>query len=308
MGGIVAAATGSVAAQAAEPGSPAAGVPVLPLAAAVLVAAVCLVVLWKLDTIRPGSLARRDQPAPEPQAAVPLALMAFGVYLLPAVLTAVLLGALAIELAAQPNLRDNGIVASLSYGTGVAVSVIACWLAIRWKLLRPASVLPRVRDLWVGVAAIALSYPVMHATSQLAYAAVTLSGGDAGAGLQHGTLKLLAEGDRASPWWWAVVAGAVLGAPIVEEVVFRGLLQPALRAVLGPWPAVLIAGALFTLLHVPRGPDSGGATWLAIPTLAVLALALGIARERTGRLGVPIAMHIAFNALNVALALFVSRG
>ncbi|MEL6797724.1 MAG: CPBP family intramembrane glutamic endopeptidase, partial [Planctomycetota bacterium] len=146
----------------------------------------------------------------------------------------------------------------------------------------------------------------MHLTSLAASTVYTLSGGAPDSPLQHGTLELLAIGDRASVWWWAIVAGAVLGAPILEEVVFRGLLQPAIRAMAGPWAAILISGALFTVLHIPRGPDSGGATWLAIPTLAVLSLALGIARERSGRLGVPIVMHIAFNALNVGLALFLT--
>jgi membrane protease YdiL (CAAX protease family) len=35
----------------------------------------------------------------------------------------------------------------------------------------------------------------------------------------------------------------------------------------------------------------------------MLGLAMGIAFERTKRLGVPIIMHICFNGLNVALAL-----
>ncbi|MEO1716912.1 MAG: type II CAAX endopeptidase family protein [Planctomycetota bacterium] len=304
MGGIVAAAAGSVAAQAPEPE---AGTPFVALGIATLVSAICLAILWKLDTIRPGSIRRAGHAEPEPRAAIPLALMAFGVYLLPAVFTAIMLGVLGVSFSEAPTLKDNGIVAGLTYGSGVAISVAACWLAIRWKLLKSENLRPRVRDIWIGVAALALSYPLMHLTSLAASAVYTFTGGTPDSPLQHGTLELLATGDRASVWWWTIVAGAVLGAPILEEVVFRGLLQPAIRAMAGPWAAILISGALFTVLHIPRGPDSGGATWLAIPTLAVLSLALGVARERTCRLGVPIAMHIVFNALNVGLALALSK-
>ena len=45
--------------------------------------------------------------------------------------------------------------------------------------------------------------------------------------LAHGTLRMLSEhaGDR---WWWALVAGIVIAAPIVEETLHRGLIQTAL--------------------------------------------------------------------------------
>lgn len=277
---------------------------------AAVVAAACVVILWKLDTIRPGSLARRELSplVSEPRAAIPLAMLAFTVFLLPTVLTAIGLGVLGIEFSDEETLRDNGTVAAMTYGFGVAVSAAVGWAALHWKLLKRESLLPRPRDLWIGVGALALSYPLMHFVSVAGHAVVTLTGGDTGSALQHGTLELIAQGDRASIWWWVIIFGAIIGAPIVEEMVFRGLLQPAVRSMLGPWAAVLITGAMFTLLHVPRSPESGGATWLAIPTLAVLSLALGIARERSGRLGVPVVMHIAFNALNVTLALTVIQG
>ncbi|MEL7482817.1 MAG: CPBP family intramembrane glutamic endopeptidase [Planctomycetota bacterium] len=308
MGGIVALASGSVAAPALGQSEPAdAGIPIVALGIAMLVSAVCLAILWKVDAIRPGSIKRAGHDSPEPRAAIPLALLAFGVFLLPAVFTAIALALLRVSFEGEPTLRDNGVISALTHGSGVALSIAVCWFAAKWKLLKSENLRPRVRDLWVGVLALVLAYPLMHLTSLAASAVYTLSGGQPDSPLQHGTLELLATGDRASVWWWAIVAGAVLGAPIVEEVVFRGLLQPAIRAMAGPWAAIMIAGALFTLLHVPRSPDSGGATWLAIPTLAVLAIALGIARERSGRLGVPIVMHIAFNALNVALALTLSK-
>ncbi|MEL6798004.1 MAG: hypothetical protein AAFO89_14435, partial [Planctomycetota bacterium] len=144
MGGIVAAAAGSVAAQSPEPE---ASTPLVALGIATLVSVICLAILWKLDTIRPGSIGRAGHAEPEPRAAIPLALMAFGVYLLPAVFTAIMLGVLGVTFTEHPTLKDNGIVAGLTYGSGVAISVAVCWLAIRWKLLKSENLRPRVRDL-----------------------------------------------------------------------------------------------------------------------------------------------------------------
>ena len=44
-------------------------------------------------------------------------------------------------------------------------------------------------------------------------------------------------------------AETVLGAPVFEEIIFRGLLFPALRLALPLWPAALLSGALFAAAH-----------------------------------------------------------
>ena len=109
---------------------------------------------------------------------------------------------------------------------------------------------------------------------------------------------------EAGAWKWVLIVGAVIATPIVEEVLFRSLLQSALAAVLpgrwGKWGAVQIASALFTLAHT-----TGGVEWHSLPAIAVLGLSMAVAYERTGRIAVPIAMHVAFNGANVLLALFI---
>lgn len=90
---------------------------------------------------------------------------------------------------------------------------------------------------------------------------------------------------------------AVGVAPVAEELLFRGLLQTALRRLgLSPWLAILIASALFAASH---GPNLYGA-W---PALFSLSVALGYNYERTGRLTAPVLMHGLFNAVNVAAEL-----
>ncbi|GAH76387.1 unnamed protein product [marine sediment metagenome] len=100
----------------------------------------------------------------------------------------------------------------------------------------------------------------------------------------------------ASPPWLAVmVITAAVIVPIGEELLFRGLAQSLLRRHFGPWPAVLIASAIFAAAHWSQ-PQ-------AVPSLFVLAVVIGYNYERTGRLLAPILIHTLFNAANMALRL-----
>ena len=51
----------------------------------------------------------------------------------------------------------------------------------------------------------------------------------------------------------ALVIGVAIGAPVIEEALFRGLLQGALERRLRPWFAISIAGSAFAVLHGPAG-------------------------------------------------------
>lgn len=84
----------------------------------------------------------------------------------------------------------------------------------------------------------------------------------------------------------------VLG-PVIEELVFRGLIQTHVRAKLGPALGIAISGALFGLLH--GGPPPYAAS------LVFTGIVLGILREKTGGVTVPIAAHIVHNTLATAL-------
>jgi len=65
------------------------------------------------------------------------------------------------------------------------------------------------------------------------------------------------------------------------------------------WAAIVVASFLFALIHLP------GVTWHGLPGLFVLSLILGWTYERTGNLYVPIVLHMAYNAANLALALLI---
>jgi len=114
---------------------------------------------------------------------------------------------------------------------------------------------------------------------------------------EHPILEMVV---RLSPAWQVVVAfSAVVLAPLTEEVFFRGLLQTSLRGPLGgPWRATVAAAAVFAIIHPPHH----------MPALFVLAVAMGWAYERTGRLIAPLTMHAAFNAIGLAEVLWLRAG
>ena len=97
-----------------------------------------------------------------------------------------------------------------------------------------------------------------------------------------------------------LVLTAVVGAPIVEELFFRGLLLRSLEHRLGAGWAVGGSSVLFGLAHPNDLPAAGVA--LVMTSLAVLALVLALLVVRTGRLAAAIVAHAAFNAINLTLA------
>jgi len=116
----------------------------------------------------------------------------------------------------------------------------------------------------------------------------------------HQTLRALVDG-QASVWFWTTAVLVVLAGPIVEEVLYRGLLQESLRrhrVLMGgsPWGSIIITSIFFTLMHI------GAADWQGLPSLFVLSLGLGWVFTRTGRLIAPITVHILFNGFNLFMA------
>jgi len=106
---------------------------------------------------------------------------------------------------------------------------------------------------------------------------------------------------RPTPGDWSVLpmalALAVLVPSLGEELVFRGLLTPGRDEGAGPWRAILPSTAVFVLWHVfealtfmpAAAPVFLRADFLA--TTAVLGLACGWMRWRTGSLWPAVLLH-----------------
>ncbi len=83
----------------------------------------------------------------------------------------------------------------------------------------------------------------------------------------------------------------MLAAPIVEELLFRGFLQSAVRINCGKLQTLLISGFVFALVH-----------WNAHVFLQIFVLGLLLAYlfEKTGSLVAPITVHICHNTTTLA--------
>jgi membrane protease YdiL (CAAX protease family) len=100
--------------------------------------------------------------------------------------------------------------------------------------------------------------------------------------------------DRASGSTWMVVVMVVVGAPLMEELFYRGLLQRSLASRYHDGLVVVGVAALFALVHFRP---------IEIPGLFVIGLVFGFAALRTGRLGMAIMIHAGFNATGILQAL-----
>jgi len=98
------------------------------------------------------------------------------------------------------------------------------------------------------------------------------------------------------PGLWLLFFCIVVVAPLLEEFIFRGLVQNALLEWSGRRSiALLLGSALFTLIHAP------GVPWQSLPGLFVLGLGLGWLYERYERLLPCIICHAAFNLANAGI-------
>ena len=77
---------------------------------------------------------------------------------------------------------------------------------------------------------------------------------------------------------YVLAALAVFTAPLVEELIYRGVLYSALQRLVGVSPAVIVVLAIFTLIHVPQyWPNVA-----VISAVGFLSVCLTIIRAYTG--------------------------
>lgn len=88
-----------------------------------------------------------------------------------------------------------------------------------------------------------------------------------------------------------------IGAPIIEEIFYRGLLQRAAIRRFGTWPGVVGTAVFFGVVHFQL---------LQLPALIAVGLVAGILALRTGRLGPAIFVHMVFNMVTVVTLVWLS--
>ncbi|HJR24419.1 MAG TPA: CPBP family intramembrane glutamic endopeptidase, partial [Acidimicrobiales bacterium] len=92
---------------------------------------------------------------------------------------------------------------------------------------------------------------------------------------------------------------AVVLAPIVEELFFRGLLMRALETIVPAWIALLVQAVLFGLAHVTV--DVGAGNVSVVLAITAAGLAFGIVARQFNRLAPAMFGHAWFNVLPFAL-------
>jgi membrane protease YdiL (CAAX protease family) len=102
------------------------------------------------------------------------------------------------------------------------------------------------------------------------------------------------------PLWLKLYMGivAVTLAPLVEELLFRGILLPLLARYMNSAWAILLVSAMFAMLHCH------------VPSLAplfVIAVAFSYAYLYSGSILVPVIMHALFNAVGITTSLMMSK-
>lgn len=99
-------------------------------------------------------------------------------------------------------------------------------------------------------------------------------------------------------WWWlAIVFVVVVGAPAVEELVYRGFIQGSLQRRIAPIVALVLTAVWFTVIHLQP---------IEFPGLFAFALVLGWCRWKTGNIGMAWVAHVAFNVAGLSLVVLTA--
>jgi len=105
----------------------------------------------------------------------------------------------------------------------------------------------------------------------------------------------LIQGSRTAVYLVAFLA--TFTAPLVEEVVYRGVLYSAFQRRLGFTFAVILVTTLFTIVHVPQYSQNSVPDYATVITLLCLSLVLTLIRAWTGNLLPCIILHTVFNGV-----------
>lgn len=118
---------------------------------------------------------------------------------------------------------------------------------------------------------------------------------------EHGTIEMLRSGTGGTIVTAIVIFSAIVIAPTMEELFFRGLLQPAIaRATGSQKSAIIIVGMTFGLIHytVPQ----------TVPALMIFGMILGYFYARTNSLTLVVLTHAIFNAKTILWLMINSKG
>lgn len=174
------------------------------------------------------------------------------------------------------------------------------FLVSRWKGLGP------VRD-W-GWAFKPVDLAIGFGTAFIAIFAAAVVGAGLG-GLVGLEDESLAENTQVitrlegSPWLYGLLFVVVVGAPLSEEVLFRGLILRSFQKRWGSVAGVAASVLLFVPLHIADGGFLTSGQVVLWGSIATLGAILSVCAVLSNRLAGPIIAHVLINAIGSAGAL-----
>ena len=174
-----------------------------------------------------------------------------------------------------------------------------------------------VKDFFMAIVNLLAAWPIMMAAITMTLFFAKLISGQEYEMQQHQQLEMITEYPQL-PLRIMIVFVAVVIAPLLEEMLFRGFVQTTIRSILVQssafgvrrntarstqheardtscaWPAIAVSSVFFAIMHANPGH------W---PALFVLGVCLGYSYEKSGSSLRPIFIHLFFNASSVAIAL-----
>jgi membrane protease YdiL (CAAX protease family) len=91
----------------------------------------------------------------------------------------------------------------------------------------------------------------------------------------------------------AIAIFGVTFGPVVEELLFRGFLQPVLVESMGVFPGILVTAALFGAMHLVQNAF----IWQSGLLIMLVGFVLGVVRHVSGSTRASAITHIAYNSL-----------
>lgn len=162
----------------------------------------------------------------------------------------------------------------------------------------------RKRPFWktIGFDWPAMSRPPIVTVSCIGLAIVLLAFGGVATHFWGGAktqLDLLVE--SSIPARFATAFVAVFTAPLVEELIYRGVLYSALERTLGKIIGVIVVSLLFAGVHVFQYIDN----FAVIGVISLLSITLTLARAYTGKVLPSFIIHLVFNGIqSIVIALW----